>query len=69
MRHRFEHLGRGYAAFAENTAHVDHMFLYIRQFLVRNFDAEIASGDHYSVGRFKNAFEILYARAVFDFGD
>ena len=45
------------------------MLLNDRNFFRRHFDAEIAAGDHDSVGGFENFFQMIDGLRLFELGD
>ena len=67
--HRLEHLGGGDDGLAPGGGAANDVLLNDRNFLRRHFDAEIAAGDHDSVGHFENFFEVIDGLRLFEFGD
>src|SRR5580700_6497637 len=63
--HRLEHLGCGDDRFAPGGGAADHMLLNDRNFFRRHFYAEIAAGDHNSVGGFENFFQMIDGLGLF----
>src|SRR5437879_3591994 len=67
--HRLEHLGGGDDGLAPGGGATDHVLLYHRDFFGRHFDAEIAAGDHDSVGGFEDFFQMIDGLRLFEFGN
>ena len=67
--HRLEHLRGRDDGLAILRCAMNDVLLDGRNFFRRNFDAEIAAGNHDSVGRFENAFKVLDGLRFFELGD
>ena len=64
MNHGLEHLGRGYDTFSEHTALADQILLNRRHFHARDFDSEISTGNHDTIGNLTDFFNVLHTRTV-----
>ena len=67
--HRFEHLGGGDDGLAPGGGAANDVLLNDGNFFGRHFDAEVAAGDHDSVGDFENFFEMIDGLRLLEFGD
>ncbi len=67
--HRFEHLRGGDDRLAPGGGAADHVLLNHRNFFRRHLDAEIAAGDHDSVGGFEDFFQMIDGLRLFELGD
>ena len=67
--HRLEHLRGGDDGLAVLGGAADDVLLDGRDFLRRNFDAEVAAGDHDAVGDFEDGVEVLDGLRLFELGD
>ncbi len=67
--HRLEHLRRRDDGLAPGAGTADHVLLNDRDFFWGDFDAEIAAGDHDSVGGFEDLFQMIYSLGLFELGD
>ena len=67
--HRLEHLGGGDDGLAVLGGAADDVLLDGGDFFGRDFDAEIAAGDHDAVGDFEDGVEVLDGLGLFEFGD
>ncbi len=67
--HRFEHLGRGDDRLAAGGGAADDMLLNDGNFFRSHLDAEIATGDHDSVGGLEDFFQMIDGLRLFQFGD
>ena len=65
--HRFQHFSSRNNAFAEHAAFGNNLFLYRGQLLKGDFNPHIAARHHYSVALAAYFFNIINARAVFNF--
>src|SRR5690606_2222698 len=66
--HGFEHLRRHDHRLAITTAHADHALLQARDGFERQFDAEVAAGNHDGVGELYDFFEAIDGLGLFDLG-
>src|SRR5690348_14175442 len=69
FNHAFQHVRRDDDRFALAQAGFDDAALDDGQFLVRNFDPQIAARDHYRIGFAHDVLEIRDGLLVLDFGD
>jgi hypothetical protein len=67
--HRLEHLRGGDDGLAPGGGAADDVLLNDGNFFRRHLDAEIAAGDHDSVGGFENFFEMIDGLRLFEFRD
>ena len=67
--HRLEHLRGGDDGLAPGRGAANDVLLNDRDFFRRHFDAEIAAGDHDSVGGFENFFQMIDGLRLFELGD
>ena len=67
--HRLEHLRGGDDRLAPGAGTANHVLLNDRDFFRGNFDAQIAAGDHHSVGGLENFFQMIYSLGLFKLGD
>src|SRR5208282_1208852 len=69
FNHAFEHVRGDDDGFADPQARFDDAALDDGQFLIRDFDAEVAARDHDAVGFLHDGFQVGDGLLVFDFGD
>ena len=67
MYHGFQHLGRRYNPFSEQTALGYKILLYRGQFLKGNLHAHVAAAYHYSAARLAYFLYIINAGTILDF--